>query len=228
MVYYSQNGYSVIDTVDDCGIYKIKDGLYLPLRKGNVGYVLSHFLKRFDREVEALGRTETFGYNKRRISGSIDWSNHASGTAADANASQHAYGLSNTFTRAELNDLRELLEDYDDVIKWGGDYRYTKDEMHFEIDKGPEEVKLLARRLRRNNIVRLPRLKPGNRNIDVYMVKRALIKQGIYPGTFNTHFGVKMIIGYAQWQQSLGYTGSGADGIPGRASLEALGFTVKE
>lgn len=222
----SQNGYSVIDSYDDCKYYRITDKLNLPLRKGNAGYVLAHFLREFHENVEPLGTTETFGYNKRQISGSSDWSNHASGTAVDANSAQHAYGKVNTFTRMELNDLRRLLADYDGVIKWGGDYRYTKDEMHFEIDRGKEEVDLVARRLKRNNTVRLFRLQPGKRNIDTYMVKRELERRGYDAGVINTYFGRGLRRGYAKWQESLGYTGLDADGIPGRASLEALGFTV--
>jgi peptidoglycan hydrolase-like protein with peptidoglycan-binding domain len=44
-------------------------------------------------------------------------------------------------------------------------------------------------------------------------------------------FGTKTISAYAAWQRHLGYAGTAADGIPGRASLTKLGartglFTV--
>ncbi|CAO0836098.1 hypothetical protein SMICM17S_06540 [Streptomyces microflavus] len=51
----------------------------------------------------------------------------------------------------------------------------------------------------------------------------------IAAATFNVGFSTKAA--YAAWQRKLGYTGSAADGIPGRASLEKLGvkrgFKVK-
>ena len=133
--------------------------------------MLAHFLTQYHSRVEPISRTETFGHSQRKISGSDEWSNHASGTAIDANSTQHAYGRVNTYSRAEEAALRDLLDDYDGVIKWGGDYRYTKDEMHYEIDKPYSEVHDLASKLRREKYVRLDRLKPGKRNLDVKMVK---------------------------------------------------------
>lgn len=227
MVYYTQNGYSVLDSISDCYEHKLPDGVVLPLRRGSAGYVLQHFARRFHERVEPLGRTETFGYNKRRISGTSEWSNHASATAEDLNSSQHPYGKVGTFTERQVRILRDLLDDYDDVIRWGGDYRYSKDEMHFEINEPQGKVNVLAQRLRRKNVVYLDRLLPGKRNIDVYMVKRELDRRGMFTGTMTKYFGKGLTGDYARWQRSLGYSGSGADGIPGRTSLEALGFTVK-
>ncbi|MFE6775361.1 hypothetical protein [Streptomyces sp. NPDC057676] len=37
------------------------------------------------------------------------------------------------------------------------------------------------------------------------------------------HFGSATVTAYAKWQRRGGYTGAGADGIPGRATLAALG-----
>lgn len=223
----SQNGYSVVDSVEDCKRYKVDD-FYIPLRNDDCGFILANFVNRFDKEVEDLGRTETFGYNKRRISGSDDWSNHASATAVDCNSAQHPSGATGTFTPSEERKLEELLSDFDDVIKWGGTYRYAKDEMHFEIDKTYDEVHLLARVIRKKNTVILERLQPGKRNIDVYLVKRALDKRDLYDGTMTNYFGVALKNAYAEWQKTLGYVGVDADGIPGPSSLKALGFTVIE
>lgn len=224
----SQNGYSVIEREQaksyDVGV----EGLTVPLRNDDCGVVLADFLRRFDNRVEKLGRTETFGYSKRQISGSDEWSNHASGTAADANASQHPFGKVGTFTVDEAFQIRALLADYDGVIRWGGNYSGTKDEMHFEIDREYDEVKLIANIIRRENRVYLSRLKPGNRNLDVYMVKRKLRRKGFYDKAPNRYFGKSLTEAYKKWQRHLGYTGSDADGVPGRASLEALDFRVKE
>ena len=228
-MYYSQNSYSVIDRYEDCTYYGIAGTggrLRLPLRKGPAGYVLKRLTEEFNEYVETLNSTDCHGYNRRRISGSDDWSNHASATAVDLNATRHGYGRSDTFTYAQLIEIRRILDDFDDIIKWGGDYRYTKDEMHFEIDRPIPEVKLVASRLRRNNRVYINRLKPGRRNLDAYMVKRELRRRGFFYGEMNNYYGRGLRNAYSKWQEHLGYTGSDADGLPGPWSLEALGFTV--
>lgn len=225
----SQNGYTVLDSLADCRYYEIAGtyGVRIPLRKNIVGWVLAHFAKEFNDKVENLNKTDTHGYNRRQISGSSYWSNHASGTAVDLNATKHAYGRVNTFNSTQLTALRELLSKYDSTIKWGGDYRNTKDEMHFEIDKPFADVQLVGQILRRNNKISLKRVNAiGRRNIDVYLVKKALIDRGYNPGALNKYFGKPLQRAYSEWQESLGYSGTGADGIPGRVSLEALGFTV--
>lgn len=77
--------------------------------------------------------------------------------------------------------------------------------------------------------VHLSRLKPGKRNTDVLLVKRRLEKRGIEAGVVTSNFfGSGLVRGYKEWQRHLGYTGAAADGIPGRTSLEKLGFRVVE
>lgn len=225
MTYYSQNGYSVISR-GECKFYDVS-GISLPLRPDDCGYLLARFSRQFDKRVETLGHTETFGHSERKISGTNEWSNHASGTAVDLNSARHPYGAEGTFSAAEESEIYKLLDNFDDVIRWGGTYRYSKDEMHFEIARPYAEVKLLAAVFRRKNVVYLKRLQYGKRNLDVYMVKRALHKAGFFSGTMNNYFSREMEKAYAAWQVSLGYTGSDADGVPGPASLVKLGFTVK-
>jgi len=65
---------------------------------------------------------------------------------------------------------------------------------------------------------------PGKKNNSVLLVQKALhqavgLDYSSGPGTF----GPKTKAAYAQWQKSLGYKGSAADGIPGQVSLKALG-----
>lgn len=223
----SQNGYTVIQR-QDCVFYDdIVAGLSLPLRPDDCGYVLADFLRRYDNEVEPLNRGDTFGHALRQIAGSDEWSNHASGTAVDANSTDHKQGHVGTYTDAQERDLANLLADYDDVIRWGGTFRTTKDEMHYEINKPYANVHLLARIIRRNNVIKLSRLAFGNRNLDVYMVKRRLKQEGFYTGEVTNYYGKSFIRAYAAFQRSLGYTGDDADGSPGSTSLSRLGFEVR-
>jgi hypothetical protein len=220
------NGYEVITTIDDCKLYPIKTGLTLPLRPGAHGYVLAYFLKGFDKRVEPLRTDTTFGYAKRPNTNSPDeFSEHAAGTAVDANSTDHPNGRDNTFTDIEEAELRSLLSVFDGFIKWGGDFNGTKDEMHFQLESATDwEIETLARRLKKNNTVSLRRLEPGNRNIDVYMVKRALNARGYEVGPLNYYFSTRLREAYRKWQVAGG--NDTPSGLPGRHSLERLGFKV--
>lgn len=66
---------------------------------------------------------------------------------------------------------------------------------------------------------------------EVLLLERALKSEGLLPSQYvDGSYGTKTLTAYAAWQKRLGYTGSGADGIPGKASLTRLGdkhgFTV--
>jgi hypothetical protein len=59
---------------------------------------------------------------------------------------------------------------------------------------------------------------------EVLVVERALKAEGLLAGQYvDGSFGSLTVNAYARWQKRLNYSGSAADGIPGRASLEALG-----
>lgn len=80
-----------------------------------------------------------------------------------------------------------------------------------------------------------PGLKQGGTThpADVRIVEAALKAEGLLPAAYASDgsFGSSTIAAYRKWQQRCGYTGSAADGIPGKASLEKLGtkrgFKVK-
>lgn len=68
---------------------------------------------------------------------------------------------------------------------------------------------------------------------DVKIVEAALKAEGLLSSKYaaDGSFGTLTVTAYAKWQRKCGYTGSAADGIPGKASLEKLGakhgFKVK-
>jgi hypothetical protein len=57
------------------------------------------------------------------------------------------------------------------------------------------------------------------------LVEAALVKLGYLGKTYagDGSFGSTTVTAYAKWQRHLGYTGSDADGIPGKGSLTLLG-----
>lgn len=67
-------------------------------------------------------------------------------------------------------------------------------------------------------------------SISVKTVQEALTDVDLYTGAIDGVAGPKTKKAYAAWQRHLGYAGTGADGIPGEASLKRLGakrFTVR-
>ncbi len=80
-----------------------------------------------------------------------------------------------------------------------------------------------------------PGLKQGGTShaADVKIVEAALKAEGLLAASYaaDGSFGSTTVAAYRKWQQKLGYSGSDADGIPGKASLEKLGakhgFKVK-
>lgn len=66
--------------------------------------------------------------------------------------------------------------------------------------------------------------KPGPARADVELVEAALAAEGLLDKRYvDGLFGTKTVEAYAEWQTGLGYKGADANGIPGPASLKALG-----
>lgn len=91
----------------------------------------------FNREVEPLKPGQCGGWNPRKIRGSEKWSEHAFGLAIDLNWLLHQQGRRNTFTSKQRDKIHEILGRYaykgTRVLRWGGDYSTTPDDMHFEV-----------------------------------------------------------------------------------------------
>jgi hypothetical protein len=149
----SQNGYPVIASSAGTRLWQVpQTDRALRLRPGDPGFVLIWLALWFHQRIEDLDRERTWddwGWAYRKIAGSNTYSNHASGTAVDLNAVQHPQGVHNTFTpiqRTKINwCLRVRLRG---VVRWGGTFSTTVDDMHWEINKPMEDVRRVAERLR--------------------------------------------------------------------------------
>lgn len=136
---FSQNGWSTLATSLSPDL-KVLSWITGRVRAGNVHTLFDLFCERYNKEVEPITQAHSWGHAARAIRGSTVTSNHASGTAIDLNAPKHPLGLSGTFTASQRTALRGLLNDFDGVIRWGGDYAGRKDEMHFEINAPATKV----------------------------------------------------------------------------------------
>ena len=109
-----------------------------------VAPLIAGFCKEFHELIEPIdeGSLDDWGYCFRMIRGNTETlSNHSSGTAIDLNATKHPLGKVGTFPAEKVPMIRALSKKYG--LKWGGDYRNRKDEMHFEIELSEAKVAAL-------------------------------------------------------------------------------------
>lgn len=149
------------------------DRTRLRLRGGSAGFLLVHLAVFFDRRVEDIdfnyraGELDDWAYAYRPVRGyETTLSNHSSGTAMDLNATEHPLGSTDTFTADEERLIRRRLNRYLGCVRWGGDYRGRKDEMHFEIDRNLSTCEQVARDLLETPVGRaILKANPGQRAV---------------------------------------------------------------
>ena len=110
----------------------------------SVGPLLAAFAAEFHELIEPIdeGTFDDWGYCYRMVRGdATKLSNHSSGTAIDLNATHHALGKVGTFPAEKVPMIRALAKKYG--LKWGGDYKNRKDEMHFEVEVTHAKAKAL-------------------------------------------------------------------------------------
>lgn len=81
----------------------------------------------------------------------------------------------------------------------------------------------------RKPLVYLSDFRVGKKSLSARRVKRALNRKFPHGDRLPTNrtWGKDAKAKYARWQKRLGYTGRNANGVPGRESLEKLGFRVR-
>ncbi len=124
----SHNGWPVITT----GLWPLP-AVTGSVKSGPVWTVLNWLAREYAARVEKINRGDSWGYAHRVVRGGSAWSNHASGTAVDFNASRHPMGRRGTMTAKQATACRQLERDADGVLNWGDN---IPDEMHWEIAKG--------------------------------------------------------------------------------------------
>jgi hypothetical protein len=145
----SQNGWPASPNRETLGVVSISvEGCKTKFAVcDKVAPIFKAFLAEFNEKVEKIDEgKDDWGYAFRQVRGSTDMlSNHASATAVDVNATRHPLGAKGTFRPEQEKVIRELCEKYG--LRWGGDYKNRKDEMHFEITETPRQVKARIKRL---------------------------------------------------------------------------------
>lgn len=159
----SQNGWSVLeDRPPSVAVPYIDYEVKFAVRPGDVAVVLLEVARRFHNEVQGLdlpGERDEWGWAYRPIRGKESgFSNHASGTAIDLNATRLPRGVKATdvLSATQISRCRAIRSSMHDeahggsIVRWGGDYTGTPDSMHWEITDGVSEASLhrVANRVR--------------------------------------------------------------------------------
>lgn len=123
------------------------------VRAGDVATVLRYVAEQMNARVEPVVKPEwhqadDWGFSYRKNRNANNLSCHSAGCAIDYNATLHVNGKRGTFTPDQVATIREILRELDGVVEWGGNFKGTPDEMHWEISGTEEEVARVAARLR--------------------------------------------------------------------------------
>lgn len=190
---------------------------------GPGGDVLMYVAAQFHARVEKLDGNDNGGYNRRPIANTNTWSNHASATAIDLEWNDHPYLRRNTFTKSQIRTIREILDEVDNVVGWGGDWGTgSVDEMHFELRRSPDVVAKVAARLKGMGPVK-GQLKIGDEGGDVLNLQRKLNK--MFPAysklVEDGKYGPATAAVVREFQKRT--PGLTVDGVVGPATWAALG-----
>jgi hypothetical protein len=120
------------------------------VKRGPVSVIFRYLVEQFDSRVEAVDLYDPgdeWGWTYRENRNANNLSCHSSGTAIDLNATHHPNGRRNTFKPEQVAAIHQILAELSGVVRWGGDFTGTPDEMHFEIVGTAAEVARVAGRL---------------------------------------------------------------------------------
>jgi hypothetical protein len=125
-----------------------------------VAIVLDDWVEFWNSEIEPViephEQLDDWSWAVRPIRGQTSgYSNHASATARDINATRHPQGvaISKTFSKTHISRIHSRLGHYTDnagkrVLRWGGDYvNALTDGMHIEINANATSVAQAAKKI---------------------------------------------------------------------------------
>jgi len=150
----SQNGWPVLTR--EQLMWFSASGSRFAAANADVAFIAGCLIEAFNTNVESIAGPvlDDWSYAVRPERGQTSgYSNHASATAWDMNATKHPRGVRGTFSKTQVIAIRQILSGLRDdqsnrVIRWGGDFSTVVDEMHFEINATPVQVKQAAARIR--------------------------------------------------------------------------------
>lgn len=145
----SQNGWPVFDTTEHY-VRATTAGFGYWAANDDVAVIFDELIKRWVKYVEPLNLKSCWSWAERPIRGaSTGYSNHASATALDLNATSYPRGTTHMVAAKVAAVHKYIVEFFGGIIRWGGDYMSAvKDQMHFEINANHPAVVAEAARIR--------------------------------------------------------------------------------
>lgn len=142
----SHNGWAVIDPSETNKLAALP-GITGKVRAGVVCEVFQWLVAEYSQRVEEIDPKQSWGYAYRKVREGASWSNHASATAVDFNATRHPFQTGGTMNPRQRAACHEIMTESDNVLRWLEGF----DEMHWEIRKGTTyaDVAKLAQKIRR-------------------------------------------------------------------------------
>jgi len=145
----SQNGWPVVAKIScDLGPF---EGVMFPngILRGDVATIARWQMRRYKATVESIVPGTCWGWDPKKIQGSDQWSNHASGTAWDINAPEHPMGppTGSNMTAREIAACHAIEAASGGTLRWGGDFS-RPDPMHWEIIGSRAQVAAFAASIR--------------------------------------------------------------------------------
>lgn len=137
-------------------------------------YLVQQYHARVDDVTEPHPMDDWGFYYKPNANSPWKLSRHSGGIAIDVDATEHPNNVSvaKTFTSAQVSEIHKILDELDDVVRWGGDYTHTIDGMHFEINVRPGDLHEIGGKIRRGEIG--PK-KPAKGNKTVAQVAKEVV-----------------------------------------------------
>lgn len=165
MASLSQNSWRVRDR--DELVWFTAAGARFAAANDDVAYLAAYVINQFDATVERIHGPvlDDWSWAVRPVRGkTTGYSNHASATAWDLNATKHPRGVHGTYSAAQKAAVHSILNRVVDakgnrIFRWGEEYvaPSTVDGMHFEINASASQVASAAHLLRIQEADRIAR-----------------------------------------------------------------------
>ncbi|QXO13286.1 lysin A [Mycobacterium phage Trooper] len=126
---FSENGWPYVDQ-GSCEWFDVAPGVTMQIQQGPPFTILGAFARDYHAYVEPIFDPDCCCWTQDN---SVDTSNHPGGTACDIRWNKHPFQVRNTFDQSQRATLRELLEFYEGMVFWGGDWQSPIDEMHWQM-----------------------------------------------------------------------------------------------
>ena len=160
----SANGWTIGPTATSVGARTVAvegSDVTVAVRSGEVATVLLYVVRRFHYEIDSLRPGEVIGFTAADRFPTRHQSNHMSGTAVDIRPGWYPLGVSGEFSPIQITIIRDIIAVCDGVVRWGGDYRHSADEGHFQIDVPPGSAALSTAASKISGFAAAPGQGPG-------------------------------------------------------------------